>query len=198
MVEICDFADLESFLFLLNFSNCVSVFNRSCYWHCLFDHTGQGLGKFQLVGTSGAWTWKAWASAVPVWFFIFLSHYYRLRYKWRLPVWWVPGVKFVCLSCLHVDCFYTSMFVAVSNPFASLWCRELYKNNIQGTIPSELGNLKSLISLDLYNNNISGTIPPSLGKLKSLVFLWVQLNLAAYLIIHFRFSMLCSDFYSCF
>ncbi|PQP99042.1 somatic embryogenesis receptor kinase 2 [Prunus yedoensis var. nudiflora] len=44
------------------------------------------------------------------------------------------------------------------------------KNNIQGTIPAELGNLKSLISLDLYNNNISGTIPSSLGKLKSLVF----------------------------
>lgn len=50
-------------------------------------------------------------------------------------------------------------------------CRELYKNNIQGTIPVELGNLKSLISLDLYNNNISGKIPPSLAKLKSLVFL---------------------------
>ncbi|WP_368854993.1 hypothetical protein [Salmonella sp. gx-f5] len=38
-------------------------------------------------------------------------------------------------------------------------------------MPSELGNLKSLISLDLYNNNISGKIPPSLGTLKSLVFL---------------------------
>ncbi|MCI18239.1 somatic embryogenesis receptor kinase 1-like, partial [Trifolium medium] len=47
---------------------------------------------------------------------------------------------------------------------------ELYKNNIQGTIPAELGNLKSLVSLDLYNNNISGTVPPSLGKLKNLVF----------------------------
>lgn len=50
-------------------------------------------------------------------------------------------------------------------------CRELYKNNIHGTIPDELGNLKSLISLDLYNNNITGRIPVSLGKLKSLVFL---------------------------
>ncbi|TQE00111.1 hypothetical protein C1H46_014288 [Malus baccata] len=53
---------------------------------------------------------------------------------------------------------------------------ELYKNNIQGTIPAELGNLKSLISLDLYNNNISGTIPLSLGKLKSLVFLRLNDN----------------------
>jgi Leucine-rich repeat (LRR) protein len=50
-------------------------------------------------------------------------------------------------------------------------CRELYKNNIQGIIPAELGNMKSLISLDLYNNNITGTIPEELGKLKSLVFL---------------------------
>ncbi|CAB83146.1 leucine-rich repeat protein LRP-like [Arabidopsis thaliana] len=45
---------------------------------------------------------------------------------------------------------------------------ELYKNEIQGTIPSELGNLKSLISLDLYNNNLTGKIPSSLGKLKRL------------------------------
>nr|CAB3472881.1 unnamed protein product [Digitaria exilis] len=45
---------------------------------------------------------------------------------------------------------------------------ELYKNNIQGTIPAELGNLKSLISLDLYNNNITGTIPKELGQMKSL------------------------------
>ncbi|XP_038994710.1 leucine-rich repeat protein 1-like [Hibiscus syriacus] len=48
------------------------------------------------------------------------------------------------------------------------------KNNIQGTIPTELGNLKSLIRLDLYN--ISGTMPPSLGKLKSLVFLRLNDN----------------------
>ncbi|XP_039017454.1 leucine-rich repeat protein 1-like [Hibiscus syriacus] len=52
---------------------------------------------------------------------------------------------------------------------------ELYKNNIQGTIPVELGNLNSLISLDLYNN-ISGTIPRSLGKLKHLVFLRLNDN----------------------
>ncbi|BBH05441.1 Protein kinase superfamily protein [Prunus dulcis] len=53
---------------------------------------------------------------------------------------------------------------------------ELYKNNIQGTIPADLGNLKSLVSLDLYNNNISGTIPSSLGKLKSLIETMRRLN----------------------
>jgi len=54
--------------------------------------------------------------------------------------------------------------------------RELYKNNIQGTIPAELGNLKSLISLDLYNNNITGNIPRELGMMKSLVFLRLNDN----------------------
>ncbi|CAN1251456.1 Leucine-rich repeat protein 1 [Linum perenne] len=53
---------------------------------------------------------------------------------------------------------------------------ELYKNNLHGTIPAELGHLKNLISLDLYNNNITGTIPSSLGKLKSLVFLRLNDN----------------------
>ncbi|CAA0809764.1 Leucine-rich repeat (LRR) family protein, partial [Striga hermonthica] len=53
---------------------------------------------------------------------------------------------------------------------------ELYKNNIQGSIPAKFGNLKNLISLDLYNNNLTGTIPPSLGKLKSLVFLRLNDN----------------------
>ncbi|KAL1548798.1 Leucine-rich repeat protein 1 [Salvia divinorum] len=59
---------------------------------------------------------------------------------------------------------------------ASLAYIELYKNNIQGAIPDELGNLKSLISLDLYNNNISGNIPPALGNLKSLIFLRLNDN----------------------
>ncbi|CAM0883158.1 unnamed protein product [Alopecurus aequalis] len=53
---------------------------------------------------------------------------------------------------------------------------ELYKNNIDGMIPSELGDLKNLISLDLYKNNVSGTIPSTLGKLKSLVFLRLNGN----------------------
>ncbi|KAG2333583.1 hypothetical protein Bca52824_004763 [Brassica carinata] len=57
-----------------------------------------------------------------------------------------------------------------------LWIWGAVQNNIQGTIPSELGNLKSLISLDLYNNSLTGKIPTSLGKLKSLVFLRLNDN----------------------
>lgn len=49
--------------------------------------------------------------------------------------------------------------------------RELYSNNITGPIPSDLGNLTSLVSLDLYLNSFTGPIPDSLGKLSKLRFL---------------------------
>jgi hypothetical protein len=49
--------------------------------------------------------------------------------------------------------------------------RELYRNNFQGSIPKELGNLENLISFDLYSNNLTGNIPQELENLKSLVFL---------------------------
>ncbi|RZS26667.1 hypothetical protein BHM03_00060042, partial [Ensete ventricosum] len=48
---------------------------------------------------------------------------------------------------------------------------ELYRNNFQGKIPAELGNLRSLISMDLYGNQLQGEIPKSFAKLKSLRFL---------------------------
>lgn len=50
-------------------------------------------------------------------------------------------------------------------------CRELYRNDIGGKIPEELGNLKNLVSMDLYDNKFAGEIPKSLAKLKSLRFL---------------------------
>lgn len=50
--------------------------------------------------------------------------------------------------------------------------RELYSNNITGTIPDELGNLNNLVSLDLYLNNLDGDIPPTLGNLEKLRFLY--------------------------
>lgn len=51
------------------------------------------------------------------------------------------------------------------------FCRELYRNNIGGKIPEELGNLENLFSMDLYGNSFSGNIPKSFAKLKSLRFL---------------------------
>lgn len=55
----------------------------------------------------------------------------------------------------------------------NLWMcfRELYRNDISGKIPKELGKLKSLVSMDLYDNRFEGKIPKSFSKLKSLRFL---------------------------
>uniref|UniRef100_A0A2P2MS14 non-specific serine/threonine protein kinase n=1 Tax=Rhizophora mucronata TaxID=61149 RepID=A0A2P2MS14_RHIMU len=60
--------------------------------------------------------------------------------------------------------------------FKSCYDRELYSNNISGTIPDELGNLMGLVSLDLYLNNLSGPIPWTLYKLQKLRFLRLNNN----------------------
>ncbi|KAB1207733.1 Somatic embryogenesis receptor kinase 2 [Morella rubra] len=41
---------------------------------------------------------------------------------------------------------------------------------------SELGGLKSLVSLDFYHNNLTGSIPASLSKLANLKFLRLNSN----------------------
>ncbi|KAG6752301.1 hypothetical protein POTOM_044524 [Populus tomentosa] len=53
---------------------------------------------------------------------------------------------------------------------------ELYSNNISGPIPSDLGNLTTLVSLDLYLNSFTGPIPDTLGKLSKLRFLRLNNN----------------------
>ncbi|XP_044491719.1 leucine-rich repeat protein 1-like isoform X5 [Mangifera indica] len=53
---------------------------------------------------------------------------------------------------------------------------ELYMNNLVGSVPQELGGLKSLISLDLYHNNLTGPIPSSLSNLSNLKFLRLNGN----------------------
>ena len=52
----------------------------------------------------------------------------------------------------------------------------LSNNNLVGTIPVELGNLKSLNKLDLSNNKITGTIPGVLGNANDLNYLYLQNN----------------------
>ena len=110
-----------------------------------------------------------------------LGHLEHLQYLW---VWQnIIALSFFFLFCIINLCKKLIFKMKTSLPILHLHSykfsyivlncyRELYKNNIQGTIPAELGNLKSLISLDLYNNNITGNIPRELGMMKSLVFLW--------------------------
>ncbi|MDE0258499.1 MAG: Ig-like domain-containing protein [Gammaproteobacteria bacterium] len=44
----------------------------------------------------------------------------------------------------------------------------LWSNELDGSIPAELGSLDRLRSLNLYNNRLAGPIPPELGNLASL------------------------------
>jgi Leucine-rich repeat (LRR) protein len=51
---------------------------------------------------------------------------------------------------------------------------ELSNNQLNGSLPAELGGLEYLENLDLGNNQLSGSIPPELGKLSRLkhLVLW--------------------------
>ncbi len=48
---------------------------------------------------------------------------------------------------------------------------ELYRNNLVGTVPPELGGLAGLSRLQLASNHLSGPIPPELAELSNLSFL---------------------------
>ena len=52
----------------------------------------------------------------------------------------------------------------------------LDNNQLIGTIPPELGNLSSLISLQLSGNQLTGTLPPELGNLTNLTTLRLASN----------------------
>uniref|UniRef100_A0A0E0CHJ8 Receptor kinase-like protein Xa21 n=1 Tax=Oryza meridionalis TaxID=40149 RepID=A0A0E0CHJ8_9ORYZ len=54
-----------------------------------------------------------------------------------------------------------------------LWLRQ---NKLSGTIPSEIGNLKSLSVLYLDENMFSGSIPPTIGNLSNLLVLSLAQN----------------------
>lgn len=67
-------------------------------------------------------------------------------------------------TCFVLQCFLSSLFVADSN-------------NLQGTIPSELEVIQSLVEFDIDNNTLAGTITSAFGKLSLLKFLDLDTNL---------------------
>lgn len=52
----------------------------------------------------------------------------------------------------------------------------LSRNHLQGTVPTELGNLKAANIIDLSSNDFSGEIPDSVGYLQSLLALDMSQN----------------------
>lgn len=52
----------------------------------------------------------------------------------------------------------------------------LYRNNLSGAIPPEIGDLHRLRTLDLYSNSLTGPIPPRLGNLSNLSTLEISYN----------------------
>ena len=49
-------------------------------------------------------------------------------------------------------------------------------NELTGSIPVELGQLKNLTRLNLGDNELTGAIPAELGQLKNLTNLWLRGN----------------------
>nr|XP_028956452.1 probable LRR receptor-like serine/threonine-protein kinase At3g47570 [Malus domestica] len=70
----------------------------------------------------------------------------------------------------------TTIPTSRGNLSLSLVYVDLRSSNIRGTIPVDIGNLSSLISLDLGNNQFSGAIPSSIQRLQNLQALFLNDN----------------------
>ena len=52
----------------------------------------------------------------------------------------------------------------------------LGENKLSGELPPEIGNMSALEYLHIYENDISGTVPPELGNLSNLLTLFIDGN----------------------
>ncbi|MCY3556373.1 MAG: leucine-rich repeat domain-containing protein, partial [Gemmatimonadetes bacterium] len=59
-------------------------------------------------------------------------------------------------------------FGVMTNAQGEVTRLELRLNNVQGSIPAEIGKLKNLIYLSFLGNHLSGHIPPEIGQIKNL------------------------------
>lgn len=57
-----------------------------------------------------------------------------------------------------------------------LWYLDLSYNNLSNYIPSEIGNFRIITEINISNNNLSGPIPTEIGKLKTLQVLHLEHN----------------------
>jgi hypothetical protein len=87
--------------------------------------------------------------------------------NWTDNTGWLGEAGTEC-SWFGVRC-YADSGKSVSN--LSLW-----KNGLNGTIPSELGNLSNLTYLHLGSNSLTGTIPSELGNLTKLTAIYLYSN----------------------
>jgi hypothetical protein len=71
-------------------------------------------------------------------------------------------------------CEWFGVKCSASGEVTELW---MSFNRLNGTIPSSLANLTSLVAIRLSNNHLSGTIPQSLGQLDALQVLHLDINL---------------------
>ncbi|XP_059436695.1 probable LRR receptor-like serine/threonine-protein kinase At3g47570 [Corylus avellana] len=65
---------------------------------------------------------------------------------------------------------------SVGNLSTSLRRFSMFNCNIKGSIPSDIGNLSSLIALNLRTNELAGPIPTTVGRLHMLEGLFLQSN----------------------
>ncbi|XP_008224399.2 PREDICTED: putative receptor-like protein kinase At3g47110 [Prunus mume] len=75
-----------------------------------------------------------------------------------------------------VNNFGGTLPVSISNLSTNLQRFWFPRNQIHGSIPTELGNLVNLESLNMRENSLTGNIPTEIQKLSSLVELYISFN----------------------
>ncbi|EOX92906.1 Leucine-rich repeat receptor-like protein kinase family protein [Theobroma cacao] len=91
----------------------------------------------------------------------------------------LEGLNFSLFPNLtHVDLSINSLYGSIPSigNLINLSVLYLYNNKLSGSIPQEIGLLRSLSSLALSNNNFTGPIPASIGNLTNLSVLNLYSN----------------------